>query len=167
MNTEAFEQYINLRDSLDNRISELYATHSDYVQCKHKCSSCCINFGILAVEKYYILHAIENSSKYTTQHEDETCAFLWNNSCSIYAHRPFICRTQGLPIVYLQEDTGVYELSVCELNFKNIDMSYFTEENCLFMDFFNSELYKINQLFIAKNKELFISENDLFDLNTL
>lgn len=46
------------------------------------------------------------------------CTFLDEaRNCRVYAHRPLICRTQGMPLLY-QDREG---LVVCELNFTSLE----------------------------------------------
>jgi hypothetical protein len=52
-------------------------------------------------------------------HEEGACAFLdAEGSCRIYAERPHVCRTQGLPLRWTEERDGdVVELrDICPLN---------------------------------------------------
>lgn len=167
MESETFIEYFKLQDNLNSRIAELEKIHEKHITCKNKCSACCMNFGILPIEFYAIKNALGNQIFTQNSNNLEECALLQNNSCSIYKFRPFICRTQGLPNVYFNDETEVWDLSVCELNFTNVNESYFTEENCLFMDEYNEALRKLNEKFIAENQELHLSTNILINVNEL
>ena len=53
-------------------------------------------------------------------HPEGACAFLdAEGACRIYAQRPYVCRTQGLPLRWLEEqhDEVVELRDICELNF--------------------------------------------------
>ncbi len=79
--------------------------------------------------------------------EDETaCPFLKDHECTIYEHRPLICRTHGLPLLYVNSETEEWELSACELNFTNFNN--FNEKNTFPQDKFNSRLFLLNEEFI-------------------
>ena len=52
-------------------------------------------------------------------HAEGACAFLdGEGACRIYEHRPYVCRTQGLPLRWLEElDGETVELrDICPLN---------------------------------------------------
>ena len=50
--------------------------------------------------------------------EEGPCPLLVEERCTVYADRPLVCRTQGLPMVYLGD--GPYpEYTVCSLNFRD------------------------------------------------
>ncbi len=62
--------------------------------------------------------------------------------CSIYDIRPIICRTQGLPIAYIDEASGSIEVSACQINFA--DDYQFSQKDLLFMDQLNQRLAELN-----------------------
>ena len=74
---------------------------------------------------------------------DELCPLLDNDRCSIYAQRPLICRTQGLPIGYIDEDNERIEVSACPLNFP--EGHPFEYDDLLLLDTFNSRLAALNR----------------------
>lgn len=50
-------------------------------------------------------------------HPVGVCAFLdGEGSCRIYADRPYVCRTQGLPLRWTDDDEGLEYRDICELN---------------------------------------------------
>lgn len=50
-------------------------------------------------------------------HAPGACAFLdASGACRIYDERPYVCRTQGLPLRWLDDEAGVEHRDVCELN---------------------------------------------------
>jgi hypothetical protein len=61
------------------------------------------------------------------QETDEDCVFLKDHGCAIYENRPIICRTHGLPLLYMNDES--WELSTCELNFTNFNDDDFSDEN--------------------------------------
>ncbi|MDR1761319.1 MAG: YkgJ family cysteine cluster protein [Bacteroidales bacterium] len=160
-----FEQYTALIEKLDVRIDELQNSQIKHIHCKKGCAACCMNFGILPVEYYVISQAIAEQNIHVEN--DKQCKFLNNNVCTIYAHRPIICRTQGLANVYFNEETGMWELSLCEQNFTDISDDFFTEEQCLNMGEINEMLATINRDFLDANKETLSNLPALIDVNEL
>jgi Fe-S-cluster containining protein len=50
-------------------------------------------------------------------HPEGACAFLdAEGACRVYADRPYVCRTQGLPLRWILEEEGAECRDVCELN---------------------------------------------------
>ena len=104
----------------------------------------------------------------TTESGDiEPCAFLQNHSCTIYASRPIICRTHGLPLLNMNESGDGWELSFCELNFLNADEDEFDEDNVLMQDTVNSKLFQINSRFLEANPHLPFSKTELVSIRAL
>jgi Fe-S-cluster containining protein len=70
-------------------------------------------------------------------HAPGACAFLdEEGSCRIYADRPYVCRTQGLPLRWLEEsgeEPGadiVERRDICPLNAESLPPSSLDEEEC-------------------------------------
>jgi Fe-S-cluster containining protein len=97
---------------------------------------------------------------------DDDCIFLNNHKCTIYEARPIICRTHGLPLLFVGEQ-GNWELSACELNFTTFNLERFNEENTFPQDKFNSKLFMLNKAFIKEFKDVEYGEFDLIPLKTL
>lgn len=167
-----FSAYRKLRDETDAVSQKLSGEHSSHLQCKKGCDLCCMDYSILPVEFYAILEELK-TSKFNKENisfddkNEEDCIFLKNHACTIYQSRPLICRTHGLPLLYTNDD-GEWELSNCELNFKNFDFEKFSEKNTFPQDKFNSKLFLVNREFIAEFKEEeHFGEFDLLPLKKL
>lgn len=102
---------------------------------------CCMKFSVLPVEAA-LINETTRKVKLKQAGDDTNCVLLLKDRCSIYDIRPIICRTQGLPIAYIDEDAGSIEVSACQLNFVN-DYQ-FSQEDLLFMDQFNQRLAELN-----------------------
>lgn len=137
--------------------------------CKKGCAMCCMDYSIFPIEFYSIREAL-STQKLTgtadTADNSNSCVFLKNNACSIYSERPIICRTHGLPLLYMN-DNSEWELSACELNFRSFDMDDFTPENTFPQDKFNSELFMLNKTFIATLETESFGEFDLIPIKNL
>lgn len=166
MDFSVFEAYFTLQQKLDARITELSNLHESYMVCKKGCSSCCMNFGILPIEYYAIQQALGVHTSPQVAHAD-SCKFLKNGICSIYAHRPFICRTQGLPIIHYNTHKNAWNLLVCELNFVDVDDNFFQQHRCIDMDAYNGELSELNRSFLLEHPELSFDALRLIDVNEL
>jgi len=159
-----FEKYNLLLKRVDDICEKLSTIHKSHMQCRKGCDLCCMNYRIFPVEYYAIQQALEKNAVLTTKSVDESCIFLKDHACQIYGHRPLICRTHGLPLLYLNDEQ--WELSACELNFTEFDDEEFDDENTFPQDTYNSELYMINKAFIQENN-LSYTEVDLLEMKDL
>ncbi len=165
-NKELFREYFAIRDELDRHCAELYQLHAPHLNCKAGCDSCCMDFSIFPVEFYAIKQqAGDDLKKGMNPASEGGCPFLVNHRCVIYDTRPMICRTQGLPLLYMGEEQ--WELSVCELNFKDFDFDKFTEENTTPQDKYNSRLFLLNQKYTKSLKSKPYNTKDLLPLREL
>lgn len=166
---EQYESYQNLRNKIDRLTVKLEQQHREHLSCKMGCDLCCMDYSVFPVEFYSIRDALKTqqfSLELPFVNKKESCVFLKEHKCTIYTERPVICRTHGLPLLYMNEENE-WELSTCELNFKAFDTNNFTNENTFPQDKFNSELFLINKDFISEFKEKQFGEFDLIPLREL
>ena len=103
-------------DAVAARLAERHAAR---MQCRRGCSGCCVDdIAVFAIEAEVIrrrhLAVLESAP-----HREGACAFLdAEGACRIYADRPYVCRTQGLPLSWIGEEDGqlVERRDICELN---------------------------------------------------
>ena len=171
MNEKAKEQlakYRQLRDEVSELSKKLSALHKDHMECKKGCSECCMNFQVLPVEYFSMLDEIKQNppTEISNLNEDaEACNFLSKDLCQIYQSRPFICRTHGLPLLFMNQEGDAWELSACPLNFTKFDD--FHTENTFPQDTYNSKLFLINQEFVKNYPEESFGDFDLISINRL
>ncbi len=164
-----FIKYKNLVNQIEQHTDMLKSIHTKHMNCKNGCDLCCIDFSVFPIEYHFILNEIKKENTKPELEEKgkgDTCAFLKNHSCSIYDHRPIMCRTHGFPLIYVNDDDE-NELSACELNFTEFDYEDFTMENTLPQDEYNSKLFLLNREFIAEFKDKKYSEMDLIPLKEI
>ncbi len=162
-----FSSYYQLVTRIDQLTEKLFKLHKNHIQCKKGCDLCCMDYRIFPVEYYAIREQLrmQNRPETRPQETDEDCVFLKDHGCAIYENRPIICRTHGLPLLYMNDES--WELSTCELNFTNFNDDDFSDENTYPQDKFNSELFQLNKRFIATFKEKKFSEFDLIPIKEL
>lgn len=145
---QAYSKYREMRSKIDKQCDQLHLFHQQHTQCRKGCSNCCMDFGLMPVEFHYIVEQLKNKPiAHNSETEKGQCIFLVNNECTIYEHRPIICRSHGLPILFMDEVGENFNLSFCPLNFNDVDDDYFSLENSYHQDTFNSKLYLINNAF--------------------
>ncbi|MFI5302537.1 MAG: YkgJ family cysteine cluster protein, partial [Polyangiales bacterium] len=121
----------------------LHAVHAARLQCKRGCSGCCVDDLTVFAEEAAPIRA-HHAALLTegAPHAIGACAFLdGRGACRIYADRPYVCRTQGLPMRWLVErretaETGAeravtVELrDICPLNETDVPSTDLPSEQC-------------------------------------
>lgn len=164
-----FEKYRLLRDEIEHAAGELANEHSKHMKCKKGCDLCCMDYSIFPIEFHFILNELQwkqISFSKPDDSESDVCAFLKYHVCTIYEQRPVICRTHGLPLLFMN-DNSEWELSVCELNFTKYDFQEFTLDNTFSQDKFNSKLFMLNKDFIKEFESIRYQETDLIPIRNL
>jgi len=161
--------YFQLRTEIDALSESLEKQHRQHLSCKKGCDLCCMAISVFPVEFYAIRTElnIKSLEVLPVLQNEEDCQFLVDHSCAIYPSRPVICRTHGLPLLYMGLESDEYELSCCELNFIRYDFDNFDEENTYPMDRINSRLYQINKNFVVGFEDGKYSETDRIPLAEL
>ena len=161
--------YYSLREEIDSLCESLEKVHEKQLNCKKGCDLCCMAISVFPVEFYAIRAELDFEAlpELPIPTDAAQCRFLVDHSCTIYNSRPIICRTHGLPLLYRSMDSEEYELSLCELNFKEYDFEDFDEENTYPMDRINSQLYRINKDFAAGFEGGRYNEQDRIPLSDL
>jgi len=118
------------RDAL---LAELEALHAEVdaaagalvarrpVRCGVGCTECCVDdLTIWTIEAARIRRGAAHLLAHGEPHPPLACAFLDpDGACRIYEQRPYVCRTQGLPLRWWDRDCGgnVTEYrDICPLN---------------------------------------------------
>ncbi len=111
-----------LRAELDRETGRLHVLHAERLQCRQGCSSCCVDgLTVFAVEAEPIRERYGELLANGEAHAEGACAFLdEQGGCRIYEERPYVCRTQGLPLRWLDDGDGEDEIverrDICPLN---------------------------------------------------
>lgn len=138
-------EYGALQKRVDAFSDEVTRRRAADFECRSGCAGCChVELAVSAVEAAAITHHfaqladVDRQSLRTTlkahlsrpvvSDEDPRCVMLRDDdTCAIYAARPLVCRSQGLPLLYPAEvipeaaRRGLSEdgraLTICPLNF--------------------------------------------------
>ncbi len=149
---QSIERYRRFRQQVDVRIARLEAVHGEHLACRPGCCGCCVNLTVFAVELYSIAGQwVEAGIGEVAFDLRATCGWLDEGLCRIYAARPIICRTHGLPVAIPNEaDPEHEEVSFCPLNFSRADTERyaFGPDNTLDLADLNEALCRINADFI-------------------
>lgn len=119
MSTEPIDYVERLHAVVDQLTAPLEEKHAARLVCKRGCFGCCTDgLGVFEVEAALIRQKFPEVLE-QDPHPEGMCAFLdTEGGCRIYAHRPYVCRTQGLPLRWgYEEDGEVLEgRDICPLN---------------------------------------------------
>ena len=101
---------------VDELVRPIALAHGARLRCRSGCNACCSDgLSVFAVEAAVIARHHAPLLAEQSPHEEGACAFLdAAGDCRIYAQRPYVCRTQGLPLRWLED--GVEARDVCPLN---------------------------------------------------
>lgn len=120
---------------MDEAAERLTARHGERLKCARGCASCCVDgITVFEVEALEIRRHHAELLDGAEPHGEGACAFLdGEGACRIYEHRPYVCRTQGLPLRWIDEveDGVVAELrDICPLNEEGEPIETLDEEDC-------------------------------------
>jgi hypothetical protein len=107
---------------VDRAAGALAARHRARLRCGRGCHACCSDgLSVFEVEAERIRRAHPELLRSGRPHPAPGCAFLGDaGECRIYAERPYVCRTQGLPLRWLEEgepgSPAVERRDICSLN---------------------------------------------------
>ena len=151
------ENYQQLLLRVDALCQGIVKALSEHISCSKGCSACCTSITLFPVEAAALKAAIEDLSaeeeaairRHVTEHaDDERCPLLSHHCCLLYQARPVICRTHGLPILYMEN--GERRVDCCPLNLEQCD----SLPGSAIID-----LERLNALLVAVNA-LYLSHND-------
>ncbi len=145
------ELYLKIEEFQNRQRAELLARST----CKNGCSRCCYtDISVFAIEANPIrewFNSLNSGQKSTLLERWKeprppgACAFLRNDSCTIYEARPLICRTQGLALRFQEEKEGLRQtlIDICPLNDSMLEIIH--ENEVLNLDLLNRILATLEQ----------------------
>ena len=109
-----------LHAEIGREAGRLHVLHAARLQCRQGCTSCCVDdLTVFEAEAAHIRRHHAQLLATAEPHAPGACAFLdAHGGCRIYEQRPYVCRTQGLPLRWLEDrDGSAAELrDICPLN---------------------------------------------------
>lgn len=118
-----------LHRTVDELVQPLSARLGDRLVCRRGCAACCVDdLTVFEVEAALIRE----------RHPDVlagaaappgACAMLGaEGECRVYASRPYVCRTQGLPLRWAE--AGAERRDICPLNDEQGDLFALSTDDC-------------------------------------
>ncbi len=139
-----------LHEEVEQSAQKLVAVHGPRLTCHLGCHKCCQDdLTVLEVEAKRIREAHPNLVAEGRPHPIGGCAFLNEaGACRIYADRPYVCRTQGLPLRWLEytgPDEGFEYRDICSLNDAGTPVEELWPEQCWTIGPFEERLAALQQ----------------------
>lgn len=163
MDASAASAYIALLSKVERFSSEVVEANRGSFACRPGCDVCCGRvFTIFAVEAANVRLGFSLLPEDVKErivararlasHSGGPCPLLEDGRCTIYAHRPVICRTHGLPLISEHITVeGRKVVTLCDKNFQELDdLSAIPSRFVLDLDRLNATLTAINMLFMKE-----------------
>jgi len=117
----AFEELLKLHGAIDVMVEQIVRVHASRLECRRGCCECCSDeLSVFDIEAERIRRSCGDFLQQEQPHPAGRCAFLnTDGDCRIFPHRPYVCRTQGLPLRWIDEDGSgelVEHRDICPLN---------------------------------------------------
>jgi len=153
--SESIAQLRILYDRIDQNFTRISAKYSESINYRTGCFQCCApNLTINQIEAASIREYIKDNEeairkleelKEEPAHGKLYCQMLTpDGRCSIYAARPVVCRSHGIPLQYGRNDDKSVSRSVCPLNFTKIDIDEINHQDVVNMETVNTILATLN-----------------------
>ena len=131
----AAEAIAALHSDIDREARRLHVLHAPRLQCRVGCSSCCVDgLSVFDAEADQIRLRHAELLAHGSPRGEGACAFLGeDDACRIYPDRPYVCRTQGLPLRWIEGEgnRGAVELrDICPLNEAGEPIENLPAEDC-------------------------------------
>ena len=115
---EILQRLDELHARVDQAAAAVGSQHGARLVCKLGCIGCCADeLTVFEVEAERIRRAYPSLLENGAPHAAGRCAFLSEEgACRVYEARPYVCRTQGLPLRWIDEELQAELRDICELN---------------------------------------------------
>lgn len=153
-------------ERVDGKVRRIHALDPERFHCRSGCHDCCIDrLSVFEIEAENITRYHRNLLLHGKPHPQGECAFLDDSGlCRIYEHRPYVCRTQGLPLRWMEElpDGSTVEMrDICPINERGRPVETLEPEACWSIGPFEEELARM-QIARDKGKEGRVLLRELF-----
>lgn len=163
---DALTALLALHARVDVEVGPLTTRHGPRLRCALGCARCCVDgLTVFEVEAERIRRAFPDVIASGRPGPRGGCAFLdAAGGCRVYAARPYVCRTQGLPLRWYAEDDDdeiVEERDICPLNAEGPALDALDEADCWTLGYVELELQRLQARFGGAGAR--VALRDLFD----
>jgi Fe-S-cluster containining protein len=164
---EVLRDLRDLHEEVDDEAHALAKIHSERLQCRRGCSACCLDdLTVTRIEAERIRRAHPDLLRNERPHPVGGCAFLdGQGGCRVYEDRPYVCRSQGLPLrIVFENDAGEIEerRDICSLNLEGgPPLESLDEDDCWLIGPFELRIGQLDDRLGEADRER-IALRDLF-----
>lgn len=148
---EALEKLDEFYRRVDELAGRLARVHADRLNCRKGCAGCCVEgISVFTVEAANIRRRHPDLLAHGEPGPEGACAFLdGEGACRIYPDRPYVCRTQGLPLRWFEElRDELFELrDICPLNEEGEPVEELPADECWTIGEFEALLRELETAF--------------------
>ncbi|TRO83616.1 YkgJ family cysteine cluster protein [Trichloromonas acetexigens] len=153
---ERLSNYRQLVARVDELCARIEGDFREGIFCRRGCDSCCRHLSLFPVEAAALTAALaeapeglatEIRERAREAAEDGPCPLLKDGACLLYAARPLICRTHGLPLLGRRD--GERFIDYCPLNFQG--MESLPASAVIDLETLNATLAAVNRLFVKES----------------
>jgi Fe-S-cluster containining protein len=132
---DAIDWAERLHALVDEAARPVSRANAGRLRCRAGCAGCCVDdLTVFEIEAAVIRRHHARLLDEAAPHPPGACAFLdGDGRCRIYAHRPYVCRTQGLPLRWLDEEADgeiVESRDVCPENLEGPPLEELEADAC-------------------------------------
>ena len=133
--TSQSKELLRIHREVDRAARRLERRHRERLLCARGCHDCCVDgITVFEVEALRIRQAHPELLQDGDPYPEGACAFLDpHGACRVYDDRPYVCRTQGLPLRWIDEEAGgrpVERRDICPLNESGTPIIALAPEDC-------------------------------------
>ena len=152
---DSLNNYRILVERVDAFGRRIEAEFRAQIACRRGCDACCRHLSLFWVEGVALAQALDDLSASVAEGirerarraaADDPCPLLEAGACLLYAARPIICRTHGLPLLAGEGESR--RIDYCPENFRGIDT--LPAGAVIDLDRLNTTLAAINALFVSE-----------------
>ena len=139
-----------LHSEVDHAAASLAQKHPGRLNCEAGCADCCVDgLSVFSIEAERIAVAVGSGLKDAVAGPKGGCAFLDSEArCRVYDHRPYVCRTQGLPLRWTEdasEGSWVECRDICPKNDEGPPLESLPREACWTLGPFEARLRALQE----------------------
>jgi hypothetical protein len=132
---ELLTRLSDFHGEVGNRAAVLETRHAERLECKAGCAACCVDdIQVFEIEAELIRKRHAVLLNMMSPPPEGACVFLDDEDrCLIYMNRPYVCRTQGLPLSWVEDDEDgnrVEYRDICPLNDEGEPIEELPEKDC-------------------------------------
>lgn len=163
----AYEHYQRLVARVNTFGQAIRQRYPAQITCHAGCDGCCYQqFTVFPVEAQHLAQAVtalapearqrllarlQQADPWRVLDTPSPCVLLEYGRCSLYSHRPLICRIHGFPVAstMIERPDGA-QRDCCPLNFADVSLPDIVPQAVYNLDLVNQTLAAINHLFVQE-----------------